>query len=315
MPRLGKIESVDIREVWRDEARDFTPWLASEDGLNLLGEELGVELELISRESRAGLYKADIVAKILNDDEEDRIVIIENQLSATDHDHLGKIITYASGHNAVTCVWIAPAFSDDHRQAIDWLNENMTGVTFFALEIGLIKIGESEPALQFKVISSPNEWTRAIRASQAKELSEVKLDQLRFWQELREFAHGQKGAKIQLGRTPSPKHRFNIAIGRSGFRLTLTVNSVSARVGCEIFMHDENAKQFFDQLFTQKVNIESELGYELEWQRLEEKKGSRIAVYRDGLIENENERQELIEWLFQKANEFHKVFFQKIQNL
>jgi len=315
MAKLGKIESVDIREVWKDEARDFTPWLASEEGLDLLGEELGVELQLISREKRSGSYKADIIAKIINGDEEERIVVIENQLSPTDHDHLGKIITYASGHNAVTCVWIAPSFSDDHRQAIDWLNENMTGVTFFALEIGLIKIGESEPALQFKVISSPNQWTRAIRASQAKELSEVKLDQLRFWQELREYGNIQKASKIQLGRTPSPQHWFNIAIGRSGFRLTLTVNSVSGRVGCEIFMHDENAKQFFDDLLTQKLSIETELGYELDWQRLEEKKGSRIAIYRNGLIENEGERKQLIEWLYQKANEFYKAFNQRIQNL
>ena len=177
---LGKIESVNPRDVWKDEARDFTPWLASEDGLALLGDALGVEIDLIATESRTGSYKTDIVAQIIDEDDE-RIVIIENQLDSTNHDHLGKIITYASGHNAVTCVWVAPSFTDDHRQAMDWLNENMPDVTFFALEIDLIRIGDSIPAPQLKTISSPNEWKKAVRASHAKEVSDIKLDQLRFW--------------------------------------------------------------------------------------------------------------------------------------
>lgn len=314
MMSLGTIESVDIRDVWKDEAREFTPWLASEDGLALLGEMLGVDLELIATESRTGSYKADIVAQIIDEDEE-RIVIIENQLDKTNHDHLGKIITYASGHNAVTCVWVAPSFTDEHRQAMDWLNENMPDVTFFALEIDLIRIGDSNPAPQLKTISSPNEWKKAVRASHIKEVSEVKLDQLRFWQEIQEYADQQPASTVQLGRTPRPQHWFNIAIGRTGFRLAFTVSSLSRRVGCEIFMYNEYAKQYFDMLHDQKESIETQLGYDLEWQRLEEKKGSRIAKYRDGLIENEDERQELVEWLYTKAVEFHRVFGSRIQTL
>jgi len=314
MMSLGKIEAVNLRDIWKDEAREFTPWLASKEGLSLLSDALGVELELIATESRTGAYKADIVARIIDEDE-DRIVIIENQLDSTNHAHLGKIITYASGHNAVTCVWVAPTFTDEHRQAMDWLNENMPDVTFFALEVGLIRIEDSKPAPQFKIISSPNEWKKAVRASHAKEVSEIKLDQLRFWQEVQEYANEQTGGPIQLTRTPRPQHWYNIAIGRTGFRLTFTVNSVSKRVGCEIFMYDESSKQYFDLLQNQKEEIESELGYELEWQRLDERKGSRIVIYRDGTIDNEQERQELIEWLYAKSTEFHQVFGQRILRL
>ena len=311
---LGKIEPVNLRDVWKDEARDFTPWIASENGLALLGEVLGVELELIATESRTGSYKADIVAQII-DEEEERIVIIENQLDSTNHDHLGKIITYASGHNAVTCVWVAPSFTDEHRQALDWLNENMPDVTFFALEIGLIRIGNSDPAPQFKTISSPNEWKKAVRASHAKVISEIKLDQLHFWQEVKVYANENPASTMQLGRTPRPQHWYNIAIGRTGFEIAFTVSSISNRVGCEIYMNDERAKQHFDLLNEQRKNIEAELGYDLDWQRLDEKKASRIAKYREGRIDNEDERQELIEWLYGKAVEFHQVFSPRIQAL
>lgn len=315
MPRLGTIQFVEIREIFKDEARDFTPWLASKEGLRKLGEELGVELELISMEGRSGSYKADIVARLVNEDDEDHIVIIENQLNSTDHDHLGKIITYAAGHDAITCVWIATTFTDEHRQAIDWLNEHMTDITFSAFEIETFKIGDSDPAIRFKPISIPNQWTRAVRASQTREVSEVKLDQLNFWQELLAFSNSLPENKIRLGRTPRAQHWYDIAVGRSGFLLRLTVNSVSKQVGCEIFMGDENAKNNFDRLYEQRDDIENQFGYKLKWQRLEEKIGTRIVVYRNGSIVNEDERKELIKWLYEKANEFHTVFSKKIQKL
>jgi hypothetical protein len=310
---LGQVETVDIREVWRDEARDFTPWLA-ENGLELLGEILGVELELIGTERRTGVFKADIVARIV-EEEEERLVIIENQLEPTNHDHLGKVITYASGHDAATCVWVAPSFTDEHRQAMDWLNENMTDVSFFALEIGLIRIGDSDPAPQFKIISSPNDWKKAVDASLKKELSDVKLAQLGFWQDLKNYANQQVNGRVNFNMKPRPQHWYNISIGRSGLNLGLTINSVSKNVSCQLYMHDENAKEHFDQLLEQKEGIESDLGYELDWQRLDDKKASRIAFYCDGSIDDEAVRQELIEWLYEKAGEFYDVFYPRIQAL
>jgi len=192
MEILGKIENVDIRKIWHDEARDFTPWLATPEGLAQLGEELGEELELIGVEKKAGSYKADIVAKIVSQDDDNHIVVIENQLDTTDHDHLGKLITYASGHNAVTCVWIAYSYKEEHRQAIDWLNQHMTEVTFFAFEIEVIKIGNSSPAMRFKQISVPNQWSRAVRDTTTKVASEKELGQLGFWQELKVLVRVKK---------------------------------------------------------------------------------------------------------------------------
>lgn len=314
MVKLGRIETVTIREVWKDEARDFTPWLAGDEGLGLLGNELGVELELISVEKRAGSFKADIVARILSEDsEEEHVVVIENQLEPTDHDHLGKIITYAAGHNAVTCVWIAPAFNDDHRQAIDWLNEHMNDIRFFALEIGVKKIGDSDPAPMFKIISSPNEWTRAVRSGKTGTPSEVKIDQLNFWRELKEYGGSKKGNGLQFNRNPRAQHWYEFAVGRSGFNIVLTINSIAGRVGSEFYIKHDEDKKFFSKLFEYKEEIEKQLGYPLEWQRLEDKKASRIAVFKDGSIENN--RQELIEWLYQKACEFYKVFSPRIHNL
>jgi hypothetical protein len=310
---LGQVETVDIREVWRDEARDFTPWLA-EYGLELLGEILGVELELIGTERRTGVFKADIVARIV-EEEEERLVIIENQLEPTNHDHLGKVITYASGHDAATCVWIAPSFTDEHRQAMDWLNENMTDVSFFALEIGLIRIDDSDPAPQFKIISSPNDWKKAVDASLKKELSDVKLAQLGFWQDLKNYANQQESGSVYFTRKARPQHWYDISIGRSGLNLGLTINSVVKNVSCHLYMHDENAKEYFDQLLEQKEGIESELGYTLDWQRLDNKKASRIVIYKDGSIDDEALRQELFEWLFQRATEFYEVFYPRVQAL
>ena len=205
MKSLGKIQSVELREVWKDEGAGFHT-LAGERGkdCSMLGEVLGVDLELVETESKVGPYKADIVARFAEEEGgEGHIVVIENQLEATNHDHLGKAITYASGHNAATCVWIAASFSDEHRQAIDWLNENMTERSFFALEIELVRIGEVlPPAPQFNIVSSPNEWAKVLQSTQTQELSELRLTQLQYWNDMLEFARKQPGNQLNLTRAP-----------------------------------------------------------------------------------------------------------------
>lgn len=159
---IAKLERVDLRKIWADEARDLTPWLASEDGLERLGEVLGLSLEIIGTEQPVGPFYADILARVSTD--EDHKVVIENQLGRTDHDHLGKSITYAAGLGAKTVVWISPQFTEEHRQALDWLNERAgEDVSFFGLEIRAFRIEGSRPAPQFSIISSPNETTKKIR--------------------------------------------------------------------------------------------------------------------------------------------------------
>jgi len=130
---LGRLQKVDIREIWKNEAADFTPWLAEPDNIKLLGDTIGMELEVESVETDVGRYYADILCK---ETTSDRYVVIENQIERTDHDHLGKTITYAAGLGATAVVWVAKHFTEEHRGAFDWLNEmTKAEVSFFGLEV------------------------------------------------------------------------------------------------------------------------------------------------------------------------------------
>jgi len=311
MTKLGKVEYIEPRDLWPDEAKDFTPWLATDEGLDLLGEAINAELELVETEAKVGPFSADVLCRVVG--EEDHLVVVENQFGKTDHDHLGKLITYASGLKAKTLVWIADAFTDEHRQATDWLNESKgESARFFGLEIYAIKIWDSLPAPQLKVVSSPNVWAQAVRESK-EEVSATKLDQRKFWEEVRDYIKSKKSS-LPL-RQPRPQHWYEIAIGRSRFHLSLTVNTQLERVGCELYLHGAQAKQAFDLLKSDKETIEKELGYDIEWQRLEGKEACRIIAYRNGSIYNPIQRQELKEWLHLSAECFHKVFAPKVKAL
>lgn len=219
---LGKMEQVELREVWEDEAGDFTPWLASDIGLSLLGDTIGLQLELIGQEQKVGPYKADILARAIEEDEdEDHLVIVENQLDKTNHDHLGKLIVYAAGKRAHTVVWIAETFTDEHRQALDWLNENSgKALAFFGLQIELWRIGGSNPAPQFKVVSSPNAWAKeAAKEEDTRALTETKQDQLQFWEEVKQY--GQTHHSPIQWRKPRGQHWYPLAVGRAGFWMNL----------------------------------------------------------------------------------------------
>jgi hypothetical protein len=139
-PELGQLEP---RTLWTREAYDFTPWLA--DNLSLLGEALGLDLELAQIEPAVGAFNADITAR---DTGRDRHVIIENQLEPTDHGHLGQLITYAAGLDAAVIAWISPEIREEHRQAIDWLNRHTSEkIEFFAIALEVVRIGDSKPAV------------------------------------------------------------------------------------------------------------------------------------------------------------------------
>ncbi len=154
VPELGKLERVEPRTIWPNEANDFTPWLA--DNLDLLGEELGLDLEFDETESSVGDFSVDITAKVSG---RNAVVIIENQLAATDHTHLGQLLTYASGKDADIVIWISPEFRDEHRQAIDWLNRRTDdSLEFYGVAINVKKIGKSLPAPKFSTVISPKTW-------------------------------------------------------------------------------------------------------------------------------------------------------------
>jgi hypothetical protein len=201
--KLGRLEPVNLREYWQDEARDFTNWLAEELNLALLSDTLGMDLELEGIEVSVGPYKADIVARDLSSDSR---VVIENQLEKTNHDHLGKMLTYASGLDATMMIWIAKEFSEEHRRAFDFINEQASpNLQCFGLEIELWKIGDSPPAPQFKIVSSPNEYTSEIKTgTPTGNLTETKVLYLELWNGFKQYC-GENGTSLKI-RKPRPQH-------------------------------------------------------------------------------------------------------------
>jgi hypothetical protein len=298
---LGKIRQVEVREIFKDEARDFTPWLAKEENLALLSDEIGVQVKLLGVEANVGRFNVDILAE---EEGTGRKIIIENQFNYTDHDHLGKLITYASGHDAKVIIWVFENIRDEHRQAIEWLNE-MTNedLDFFAINIQIWKIDDSNPAPKFEVIVSPNEWTKTIRSQAAGAPSETKLQQLDFWSRFKSHAATHfAGLKLQK---PQPQHWCNIALGSSEAHIALTVNTRDNTLGCEVYI--TNNKGLFYHLKERGTEIETALKVKLEW--IEATKACRIKTTKaNSSILDAKQADENFEWLGRMAVTFQKQF-------
>ncbi len=295
---LSKLERVPLREAWKHEASDFTPWLAETDNLNALADALGIsELVLVATEHWVGDFKLDILCT-----DGDEQVIIENQLEKTNHSHLGQIIAYAAGVGAKKVIWVAESFRPEHAAALQFLNDNTTDdLNFFAVEVELWKIGDSPLAPKFEVVVKPNEWTKAGReqARAAAVTTPTKQLQQKFWIALVE--HLAVNAPQIRPQKPRPQHWLNNSIGRAGFGLNLTANTRDQRLGVELWIPGAQAKLHFANLLAQKQDIEAKLGFELDWQELPDAKAVRIASwYPDASIENEQRWHEYIDWLTQR---------------
>ncbi len=301
--RLGKLTKVALREYWKHEALDFTQWLAQPENLTELGDEIGLDIELIETESAVGRFSADILAQ---EETTGRKLVIENQLETTDHSHLGQILTYAAGVDAEFIVWIVKDVKDEHKQAVDWLNEYTSEkINFFLIRIELWQIGESDPAPKFVIVSRPNDWTKSIRGSvKQSELSDTSQRQLEFWEQLKAFSINIK-SQLKL-RTPRPQHWYDISIGRPDCQICLTVLTTKNEIGCELYI--SNSKALFHSLNSNKESIEAELGLkDISWQELPEKKASRIKAFYSFNFDMQN-RKEAFEWLLQTAQKFKTVF-------
>jgi hypothetical protein len=312
MEKLGKLEKIDLRKAWNHEALDFTQWLAKDENLDILAEELGIEtIKVLQTEANAGDFKIDILAE----EEQTRAkIIIENQLEKTNHDHLGKILTYASSQDARYIVWVAKEIRDEHKQAIDWLNEHTDeDINFFAVQIELWKIGDSEPAPKFNIICKPNDWTKIVKKSysESKNITDTKLTQLEFWNKFKEYAE-EKGSSLKL-RKASAQHWYDVSIGSSEAHMTFTVNSREKLIGCEIYI-DRN-KELFNKLYALKDKIEKELGANLNWMELEAKQASRIklSVVYDFFITKE--WPTYFSWMNLWGQKFKTIFSKYIQEV
>lgn len=303
--QLGKLHKVDLRKAWQHEASDFTKWLAEEKNLGLLSDEIGIDLQLIQTEASVGKFNVDILAEETNTG---RKIIIENQLETTDHDHLGKIITYASGYDAEIIIWIVKEVRDEHKQAIDWLNEHTDEkINFFAIKMELWQIGDSPYAPKFQIISKPNDWAKAMRKSVAQ--SPTKSLQLDFWNKFKEYAK-TNSSKLRL-RKAYPQHWYDISFGSSEAYIELTVNSQKNQIACEIYIPD--SKELYHFLEKYRDDIEDELDIKLEWMPLEEKKASRIKATIEADINNNDRWDEYFNWLNTTAQKFQKVFLKYIK--
>jgi hypothetical protein len=318
--KLGRLEKVSLREAWTSESYDFTPWLAQDENLALLAETIGLELELEAQEKSVGPFKADILCK---DTATDSWVLIENQLERTDHCHLGQLLTYAAGLNAVTIVWIAERFTEEHRATLDWLNERTDEkINFFGLEVELWRIGTSPVAPKFNIISQPNEWTRTVQqaAAGAAEMTEHKQVQLKFWTTFKEYMESN-GSFIRCQK-PGAQHWMNHAIGRSGAHLASITslwnsetNTKGPEIRAELNLSGPNAKQDFAALERMKAALEQSLGFPLKWHNPENAQGCRIYTRQDADFLNPDLWLEQFEWLKQRLEKMHHIFSPIVKQL
>ncbi len=308
--KLAKLKKVDLREVWQHEALQFTKWLAKEENLSLLSDEIGIEISLIQTEANVGKFNVDILAE---EENRGRKIVIENQLESTDHDHLGKLITYASGFDAGIIVWIVKDVRDEHKQAVDWLNEHSDEhANFFAIEMEVWQIGDSPYAPKFNVISQPNDWAKAIKkGSTDSTLSDIKLMQLDFWTDFRKF--GQERKSILSFRKTHPQHWYDISIGIPKSHLSLVVDTRNNQMRCEYYIPDD--KELYKGFEEFKDEINAELQCEMEWMYLEGKKASRMRTVTDADISNSDAWEQYFSWLLSKSIDFQKVFTKYYKNL
>lgn len=313
---LGRLVPVDLREVWNNEATEFTPWLALEDNLALLGKTIGLELELESVEKGVGPYRADILCK---DTLTNNWVLVENQLEQTDHSHLGQLLTYAAGLNTVTIVWIARRFTEEHRATLDWLND-ATGdeINLFGLEVELWQIGDSPPAPKFNMVSKPNTWTKHLTARRQHlefdDLTETQQIQLDYWTGFRDYLTSQE--TFLKGANPYPRNNMGFAIGRSFFYLLALTNSRENWIGVKLDLTGSDAKSHYHLLHLERVEIESDLGSRLDWQESPKGKESQILLRKlDMKPLDQDHWADQWYWLHEKLEGFHRVFAPRIKLL
>lgn len=288
--KLGKLEQItDLRSIWKHEANDFTPWLAKEENLSVLSDAIGIDLVLEEQESKVGDFSVDLLA---TEEGTGRKIIIENQLEETNHDHLGKIITYASGKDAEVIIWIVRKARDEHKKAIEWLNQHTDDSSaFFLIEIEVWKIGNSEPAPKFNVVERPNDWAKAMKNVG---ITNTQSQQMQFWQYFVdswdnnvEFAHAFRKRKAH------PQNWYDISMGNSDFHLCMEIHFQKNDINAGLYIPDN--KNIYNKLLENRAEIEKTLDAAVEWRNA--KKASRFLISKSIDINNPTNWDEACNWL------------------
>jgi hypothetical protein len=293
MVNLSKLEEIkDLRTVWPHEALDFTPWLSQDDNITLLADSIGIDITVDETESSVGDFNVDIFA---SETGTDRKIIIENQLEDTNHDHLGKLITYASGKSADIVIWVVKHAREEHKAAVEWLNNHTDdNVGFFLCEIKLYKIGNSEPAVKFEVIEKPNDWTKEVKKSESiNETQQLRYD---YWVAFEDYAFKNPTfAKNFKKRKPSKNHWLNFSIGSSACHIAVSQIKQRNELDVELYISDDT--ELYNSLYENKTDIELTSGLSFDWRELPDRKASRIVLEKSVQLENKNAWESQFEWL------------------
>ncbi|MBE5954478.1 MAG: DUF4268 domain-containing protein [Lachnospiraceae bacterium] len=302
MVELGTLKEIDdLRSVWAHEAINFTPWVA--ENIDLLGDAIGIDITVDETESSVGDFNVDIFA---SETGTDRKIIIENQLEDTNHDHLGKLITYASGKNADVIIWIVKRAREEHKAAIEWLNSHTDEkIGFFLCEIKLFQIGNSQIAPIFSIVERPNDWAKEIKKTSL--LSATQQQRMEYWQAFNDYAYkdGIFAKEFNL-RKPTTDHWKEFSIGSS--LCNLVVSQIQKRGSLCVELYINNDKQLFNNLYLKKDSIEKELDVSLEWKELPERKASRIILEKNVDLYNKNEWENQFSYIMSLLIKMKKTF-------
>lgn len=304
MKPLGILEEVkDLRTVWPHEALDFTPWLAEDDNMAILSDAIGLDITVDETESSVGDFNVDIFA---SETGTDRKVIIENQLEDTNHDHLGKLITYASGKSADLIIWVVKHAREEHKAAVEWLNNHTDEkIGFFLCEIKLYRIGESEPAVKFEVIEKPNDWTKEVKKNDTA--SGVQQQRYDYWVAFQDYAfQNTQFAKSFNRRKPSLDHWMNFSVGSSACHIAVSQIAKRNELDVELYISDD--KELFKSLLQNKDNIESDAGLNFDWRELPERKASRIVIGKSVNLGDNSQWSTQFDWLIDVMIKMKKAF-------
>jgi len=299
---LGKLIKVDVREVWQHEARDFSSWLALPNNLALLNEELGIEIELIGTEADIGRFRIDILGQ---ESSTGAKVIIENQLEPSNHDHLGKVITYAAGLDAKYLVWIVRDVLSEHLKAIEWLNEHLDDdINCFLLKIEVWKIGDSPPAPRFEIVASRNDWASNLKKTViASELSEKKLRYLQFWDDFLIYIREvDPNFRVQK---PGPRNWTNFGMGTTMVHTVASLSNREQKFTVGLYISEE--KEFQRFLESRESEISELMGVELEFWEAAKASGVSVTKFVNDIYDKTSQRTNF-QWIYETVKKFRSTF-------
>ncbi|WP_282192964.1 DUF4268 domain-containing protein [Romboutsia ilealis] len=292
---LGRLEKIELREIWRHEALDFTRWLAKKENIALLSKEIGIDIEVIETEMSVGRYNVDIFAR---DIESNKKIVIENQLENTNHDHLGKMLVYAAGLDADIAIWVVKDVNEEHKQAVEWLNDNsFEKINIFLVKVELWQIDNSPVAPKFQVICEPNNWAKVLKQQSKDNITDLELKQMEYWQGFVDYAKSKD--KTYISQRPSMYNWYVIRIGSSDYKIKLVHSVNSDMVKCQLEIFND---EIYKKLEQYRNEIDNKIN-DLEWEYLEDRKVSRI-----GLSNNIKDSASSYVWLLNMVDRFKEVF-------